>query len=293
MTPLELALVGGSALLHAVWSVAIKGSGDPLCFNALQKVGPLLLLVAVLPLVELAEVPGRVWTLLALTGATHALYFYWLSRAYESGDLSLVYPIARSTPALLPLVAVPVLGETISPGGAAGIAVVVAGVWAVHGVRRWHLSELVEPAVRFAYLTLLATVGYSLFDKAAMAELAAVPWSSRLPRAFVFVLLIYAASSVGFVPLVLWSRGAGAVIEAGRRQLPLATAASTISLIGYGLVLKALETAPASYVVTVRQTSVLFAVLLGVVVLKERPDRLRVLGAIATVAGVALIARFS
>jgi drug/metabolite transporter (DMT)-like permease len=57
-------------------------------------------------------------------------------------------------------------------------------------------------------------------------------------------------------------------------------------------VLQALATAPASYVVAVRQASVLFALLLGVLRLRERPGRPRVLGALATVAGVALIALY-
>ena len=61
---------------------------------------------------------------------------------------------------------------------------------------------------------------------------------------------------------------------------------------GLLLVLKALETAPVSYVVSVRQLSVLFALVLGVVLLRERPDRARTLGAMATVVGVALIALF-
>ena len=81
--------------------------------------------------------------------------------------------------------------------------------------------------------------------------------------------------------------------EAVRTQLPTAAAAALISLVGYALILRALETAPVSYVVAVRQTSVLFVVLLGALWLGERPGRPRVLGALATVLGVALIARFS
>jgi drug/metabolite transporter (DMT)-like permease len=66
-------------------------------------------------------------------------------------------------------------------------------------------------------------------------------------------------------------------------------AALAASLLGYGLILEAYKTAPASYVVAVRQVSVLFALLFAVVWLRERPDRRRVIGAAATVVGVALI----
>ena len=65
-----------------------------------------------------------------------------------------------------------------------------------------------------------------------------------------------------------------------------------MSYAGYALVLAALETAPVSYVVAVRQTSVLFALALGMLWLRETPGRPRVWGAVATVVGVALIAGF-
>ena len=89
----------------------------------------------------------------------------------------------------------------------------------------------------------------------------------------------------------------GEVMGTGILGLPdaaarLGWAASLISLFSYGAILKALETAPASYVVAVRQSSVIFALVLGVVRLREQPGRARLLGALATVAGVVLIARY-
>jgi len=284
----------GSALLHAVWSISIKSSGDPLCFNLLQSWTACAALAVVSPWIPWASLGPDLWLLLAITGPTHALYLFWMSRSYEHGDLSLVYPIARSTPAFLPLLAVPLFGESLRPGGVAGIAVVVAGIWLVHaGSASWSRRALVEPATRFAYLTLAATVVYSLVDKAAMAGLAGRPWPSPLPRAIAYVLLLSVAHALAFAPLVLWSRGPRALREAARTRLGTATAAALISFVGYGLILRALETALVSYVVAVRQTSVLFAVLLSTLWLRERPGRPRVIGAAATVVGVALIARFS
>ena len=75
-----------------------------------------------------------------------------------------------------------------------------------------------------------------------------------------------------------------------REEWKRALGAAAISLIGYSLILKAYETAPASYVVAVRQASVLFVLALSIALLGERPGRLRILGAIATVVGVALVA---
>ena len=292
MTPLAFALVLGSALLHAWWSVSIKGSRDPLLFNALQVVLPLAATVAVLPAVDLGEVPPIAWACLAATTVCHTGYFWWMSRAFEHGDLTLVYPITRSTPAFLPLVAGPLLGEYLSAGGAFGIAIVVAGMWLVQAGAGLRWQAFAEPAARYAYLTLATTVGYSLLDKRAMAELAANPWTSVIPRALFWNLVLWSASGCDFGALVAWRRGAGALLAAARADLAGPTRAALVSLAGYTLVLEAFATAPASYVVAVRQTSVLFALLLGVLRLRERPGRLRILGALATVAGVALIALY-
>ncbi len=290
MTLFELALVLASALLHALWSVAIKGSRDPLVFNLLQKLGPLLLLLTSLPFVALEEISAGVWKLFAGTSVAHGLYFYWMSRAYQQGDLTLVYPIARSTPAFMPLLAAPALGESVSRAGALGIASVVVGLWLVQAGRGLSLAAFASPAAGFAYLTLAATLAYSLFDKLAMAELATGPWSSPLPRPLFYCLLLYAGSAALFVPLALRRVGGRAVARAVPGQLAAATLAAGVSLVGYGLILKALETATVSYVVAARQTSVIFALGLGVFWLGERPGRTRLLGGLATAAGVALIA---
>jgi drug/metabolite transporter (DMT)-like permease len=291
MTPIEFAMVLVSALLHAWWSTRIKASSDPLVFNLLQGGVSLALAAALLPSVRPAEIPAAVWAWLAFTSAAHAAYIFWLSRALEHGDLTLVYPIARSTPALLPLVAVPLFGEPVTAGGAVGIAVVVTGVWLVYAGASLEWRAFASPAARYALLTLAATVAYSLADKRAMSELAAGPWTSPVPRAVAFYCLLAVGHLVPFAALVVARRGLRR-IAAARGQLPLASLASLVSFAGYGLILRALETAPASYVVAVRQTSVLFAVALGILQLGERPSRARLLGAGATVAGVALIALF-
>jgi uncharacterized membrane protein len=287
-----LALVLASALLHAWWSVAIKDSRDPLAFNLLQLVAPVGLLLLIAPWVTWSEIPAPVWRLLALTGVWHGLYFYWMSRAFEHGDLTLVYPIARSTPAFLPLISVPLLGESISFGAACGIAIVVAGIWLVGAGAGFSRAAFASPATRFALLTLAAGVGYSLTDKLSMTQLAAAPWSSAIPRAFVYAVLLGISGGAVFAPLA-FVRTRGQILERVRAsELGRASFASVVSYLGYALVLAALETSPVSYVVAVRQTSVLFALGLGMLWLRETPGRPRIWGALATVVGVGLIAGF-
>jgi drug/metabolite transporter (DMT)-like permease len=283
-----LGLVLFSAFLHAAWSASIKGSASPLAFTLAQH-----LLLLPLAVAGVASVAGELLTprLLACAAGTalaHGLYGYWLALALERADLTLAYPIVRSTPALLPLLAVPVLGETPSPLGAAGIAVVVGGIWLVHGSGPT-LRALGAPALRYAWLTLLATVGYSLSDKAAMQALAGSAYHGWLAPALVWYCVIIVASSVVFLPLAFRRVRRTHLERTLRAEGWRAAAAVGVSLIGYGLILTAFEQAPASYVVAVRQSSVLFAAWIGVAFLGERPDRGRLAGAAATVAGVALI----
>jgi len=290
MTAFEVSLVLASALLHALWNAYTKQSESPLAYLGWVHVLTCVAALALLPLVELGEVPTRVWIALGAAGCIHTAYMIFLSLAYERGDLAVVYPIARSAPALMPLLAIPLLGERLSWAGAAGILVVVAGFWAIQtGGRRLGWRVLGAPGTGFAYLTLLATLGYSLVDKTAMVQFGNAPWTSPVPIAVFYylaltppILLLYLPYALWRTPVSTWRRVWAA--DAGR--ILIGTVAAFVS---YALILEALRTAAVSYVTAVRQTSVLFALVLGFVVLRERPGRVRALGALATVAGVIVI----
>lgn len=292
MTRAELAMVLASALLHAVWSASIKGSGGPLAFSLRQALLSVLLFPLLAPFLALPHVPPAVWTVLAATTGVHALYLYWMSRSFETTDLTVAYPIIRSTPAVLPFLAIPLLGERLSPVGGLGIFVVVAGVWLVHTRGELRLGALLAPGTGFAYLTLLTTVGYSLLDKRGMALLQEAPWPGPLPRSVVFFFVLTAMHGVAFTLLASRRIPPRTWRTALRGEWGAAGLSSLVSLGSYGLILEAYRTAPASYVVAVRQASVLFAVAIAAFWLRERPGRARVVGAAATVAGVALIALF-
>lgn len=299
MSPYEVGIVLLSALIHAVWSVFIKGSRSPLAFNVVQALPLALLFLPLLYLcrADLPRLGPGLWLSLAGTGFTHALYLYWLSLAYERADLTLVYPIARSTPAFLPLAAIPLLGESISPLGGLGIATVVAGMWTVQlggrpapGRGRGGARALLAPGMAYAWLTLATTVVYSLIDKHVMGELAALPWSSPVPRPLFGFFAIWLGCATFFVPLATSRLEPGMLRGVVAGEWKKAALAGVISAAGYGLILAALQTAEASYVVAVRQASVLFVLVLSVRLLREQPGRIRLVGALATVAGVALIA---
>jgi drug/metabolite transporter (DMT)-like permease len=289
VTSREITLVLLSAFLHALWNLSTKGSRNPLAFALLLYVVAAVGLVLVAPWVAWGEITAGVWVYAIVSSALHALYFYWLTRSYQHADLSVVYPIARSTPAFVPFLAIPLLGERLSLLGAGGIAVVVAGIWLVHAEGfRWKSPR--DPGVRFALLTLTATVVYSILDKEGMAHFSRAAWSGPIPRAIVYYLVVESLSLVVFVP-VAWQKLRGGVVpKVARAEAGTVLRAAVFALASYSLILEAFRTANVSYVVAARQVSVLFAVALGMFWLGERPSRVRIAGALATVVGVAMVA---
>lgn len=284
----ELLMVALSALLHASWSGSIRGSRDPMAFNVGQGLVTVLLGLLLLPWAGLGALQADTWMLLGATGVAHGLYWYGLSRSLAETELSLAYPIIRATPAFLPWIAVPLLGESITPLGALGIAIVVTGLLWLR--EPGAAGSAASRRMGLAYFTLATTVGYSLLDKQLMATLADAPWTSPLPRSLVVYFLISGAGWLGFLPWAtahLRREGLGRTLRREARGLAFAVG---VGIVGYSLILEAYQTAPASYVVAVRQLSVFFALGIAVMLLGERPSRRRVLGAAATVAGVVLIA---
>jgi len=295
---LALGLVLTSAALHAIWSVIIKQSQDPVAFNWLQMTPAVVLVPALViaqpELLDILSGPtdevAHFWGWAAAAAVSHALYMFCMGRALTDADLTLVYPIARSTPAFLPFVAGPLLGEHVTPGGAVGIATVVAGMWAVYTRGKLQLAALLQPNARFAWLTLFATVAYATTDKGAMASLDGLAWPASVPRPLFYCLITMLGGCIALTPLVLTrAHGAQRLVTCARTDSRRAFGALGFSLVGYTLLLEALRTTPASYVVAVRQTSVLFAVALGAAWLGERPGAARVVGAFVIVGGVAIL----
>lgn len=293
MTGRELGMVLLSAVLHAGWNTATKRNGQPTAFAAVMAAFTLIAMLLALPWIPVAPLSGELLPLLLTSCVLHGVSFYVLARAYEAGDLSLVYPISRSTPAIVPLFAVLLLGERLSMLGTGGILLTVAGMWLVHTGGAIERGALRQPAALWAYLMLLVTAGFSLVDKRAMALLSTTPWESPLPRAIGYYLVQTAGAALLFVPYAVRKLGARNLVAFTRRHALMGALATLATLASYALVLEALRTAQVSYVVAVRQCSVLFAVGFAVWALSERPSRARMTGTLGTLAGVVLIALYA
>jgi drug/metabolite transporter (DMT)-like permease len=270
-----LALVLGAACAHAGWNLLAKGAEGGAAFVWLTTVLSAVLYAPAL--IGGIDLEPTAVALMAGSGALHALYFVLLQRGYATGDLSLVYPLARGTgPLLSTAAALAFLGERPSLLAVAGAATIVAAVFSL--AIRPH-GDAASGAV-FALLTGVAIAGYTLWDKQAVDEHGLSPlsyyWGTNL-----FNMLALTPWVLTHLPRV---RGAWAT---SRRQ---ALGVALLSPLAYVLVLYALARAPVSYVAPARETSILLATGLGITVLGEGDTRRRAIAALAIVAGITLLA---
>jgi uncharacterized membrane protein len=221
-----------------------------------------------------------------LSGFVHFIYWYFLTKALEKGDLSLIYPIMRSSPALVLIFSIIILGENVSALGVAGILLVAIGVYIIN-MESLVFSELFRPframirdrAIQFAFLTLFSVAGYTLVDKLAVSQMHPVvfayiyPWISlSLFSSYIFKV------KPNDVLKKEWRTHKGSILICG-----------VLSIFGYFLILVAFTMERMSYVAGLRQLSIVFAVLLGGQILKEKNKRIRIAASIIIFIGAYLI----
>lgn len=286
-----LALVLLAGLIHASWNIAAKKAGGDIRFAAFTTA---VSIVAWAPLglwLAWRDVPGlgrQEWMLLAASAVLHCGYYLFLLRGYRKADLTVVYPLARGAgPLLSSIAAVILLGEQVTPLGAAGIAGVVAGVFLIAGGpalwRRSHdaaVRERIHKGMFYGVLSGAFIAGYTVVDGYAVKVLLLSP-----------ILVDYVGAVLRiFVVAPPLLRDVPAARALWRAQWKYALFVGTVSPVSYVLVLYAMQTAPLSHVAPAREVSMLFAALIGGQLLGEGDRWLRFLGAGCIAAGVMALA---
>jgi drug/metabolite transporter (DMT)-like permease len=231
------------------------------------------------------SLPLEVVPILTVSAAAETVYYLALGRAYEGGDMSVVYPVARSSPVFVTVAAALILGETVTPWGLAGILVIFAGVYTLH-LRSLGRSELLqplrrlgEPASRYALVAALGTTGYSIADKMGVTAVD--------PLRYAFWMIIF---NTGFIAAAtLLRRGPRGLAAEARRNLPRAAAAGFLMTGGYILVLLAMSMTQVSYTLALRQASVVLGAIMGVTILGEQHRWIRVASSAIIFIGVYIL----
>ena len=287
MEPLAIVLILVSAASHAAWNYLAKGSRDKDSFMLLMNLtSQLTLLPVFILLLRDWSLPMSAVPFLIMSAFAEAVYFLALSRAYDAGDLSIVYPVARSAPLFVAVAGAMFLGDPLTTAGLAGILLVLAGVYILH-LKSLRLSSLLEPlhsfkgpAFSFALIAAVGTTAYSLSDKAAVTRVDPLLYALWLEVAITLVL----------TPIVLHSRGWNNIRTEWRTMWRRITVSGALMRGGYLLVLIAMTLAPVGYLLAFRQISVVIGALLGLTLLGEGYGAPRILGSATIFAGVYIIA---
>lgn len=264
-----------AALLHAGWNALVKTGLNKQTSMFLLSVGHAVIGVCVAVFYPM-PVP-EAWPWLLGSGLIHMAYQLFLAYAYEQGDLSRVYPIARGTaPMLVLIVSLLFLSDPLGGFDIWGISVLGTGIAVMaRGVLINGESRRLLP---FALGSALATAGYTLTDGLGARV-------SGEPIAYVAWLMIL--SGVFFTPAVVALKGT-AVLRGTARDWGLCMIAAVASFAAYAIAVWAMTVAPIALVGALRETSILFAVLIGWLFFNERMDRSKAVAAVLIVSGVML-----
>jgi len=279
--PVVLAVLLG-AVLHASWNALVKSSGDKELDTAL--VHFLGALVALPLLLWVGLPPAAAAPFIAASLVIHIGYYVTLAGAYRHGELGLTYPIMRgSAPLLVALGSGLVLGEAPTPVAWAGILGITTGV-ALVGLS--HPGEALHHRRALAYALTNAVIiaAYTFVDGKGVRLTVAEGHGAAA-----YVMLLFVLDGIPYPALVWMKRDAlarRAILAYARKRWPLAALGGGASIGSYAIALWAMTRAPVASVSALRETSVLFAAVLGTLLLKERFGLQRALGTAVIVAGV-------
>lgn len=275
MEQLAALLMVASGAAHAVVNAILKSGGDKMSSRALIDGSSALL---VLPLAFLIPLPHGAWTWLFASFAVHLAYLIAVIKAFESADMSAVYPAMRGTaPVLAALVSVLWLGDPITPHAALGITLVSAGTALVAW---WNAPD--RRALAWALATGATIAAYTVIDARGVRV---------APSAISYIVWVFLFLGFGIGALFALWRGPR-FLTAARSQWRPGLAAGALSIVTYGLALWAYRLGDVPRLAALRETSIVFGVAIALFALKETVSKARLGGAALIALGAAvLIAR--
>ena len=277
-----LGLLLAAALMHTTWNLLVKRAKEKQVFIWCSLIVGTIIFS---PLLLTSSISlFSIWPYLLSSAFVEAIYYITLIRAYENGDFSLVYPMARgAAPAFLLIWATLFLGERPRLFGLVGIALLVFGLIIVGGKTWWTLrktSGFSKSALVLALCVACCISVYTAIDGAAVHHISPIPYT----------VLVIALTVLFITPVVFMRFGNTAIVYELRVNWMRITVVGLFTLLAYILALKAYTIARVSYAGSVREISVVFATIVGWRWLGESFGTIRLIGAMFIFAGIVVIA---
>jgi drug/metabolite transporter (DMT)-like permease len=281
MTTIALLLVLASGFTHAIWNLFAKRSMNKDVFLWMINIPCFLLLTPYLVdwLVN-NTLPLKAYGLILLSILLQSGYFVLLSKAYQFGDISQVYPIMRGTGALLvPILSILMYNESLSIFGWAGLMIIIYGMISIGGFKLSRALLQDKMYVRGLMCAIgvgLCITGYTLIDKIILDYMPPLALLALCNIGYMFVLTLPALRSkaiktewkVNKISLIV-----GSIFSPG----------------SYLLFLFAMNLGPLSHLSPIREIGTVFGTLLGILVLKEQQGKMRIVMSIAITTGIIII----
>ncbi len=274
---LLMALVLCAALMHASWNAIIKSERDRLVGFGVVMASGAVICAPLLPFLGPMSPEAIPW--LILSGVVHVFYYFFLLSAYAHGDLSHVYPIARGLgPTLVAIFSGVLIGEHLKLHEAGGVLLVSLGIMALALAKG--LKDLGGRGTVFAIVTGITVAGYTFADglgsRVSGNAIAYIAWLNVVEGPWVLV-------------FAMWKRRPGPVLAYLRLYGWRSAIGGVIATLGYGIAIYALSVGAMAHVAALRETSVLFATVIGTRLLGEPFGAKRAMAAGMIVAGLVLM----
>lgn len=266
-----------AAALHATWNAIVKSGSDKILITAVITAAAALIAALILPFVPPPAAPS--WGFIGASAVLQVVYYNLVAQTYRVAEMNLAYPLMRGTaPLLVAIISAVGLGEYLSTTAWVGIGTLCLGILLM--ARRRVSSH--RAGVGLALLNALVIATYTLVDGAGVRV-------SGVPLAY--TLWIFLLTGAVMTAWMLW-RNAHAFVSFFRVQWLVGLVGGAGTLASYGLALWAMTLAPVAVIAALRETSIIFAALISVLVLKERMSRGRI-AAVCVMAIGAMILRLA
>ncbi len=267
----------GAALLHATWNALVKGGSDKTLGISAVIIGHVPFALVCIPFVPFPAPASYPYLFGSMV--LHAGYQFFLMKSYKIGDLTQVYPIARGTaPLLVALFTVFVLKVELSSIELLAVVIIGVGILSLALVRRGDGQRNMQAAV-FALVTSCFIASYSIVDglgaRLAGTSVGFYSWLSIANGIIISVYVLKVQPSI--------------MKQLVTSHLKIFLIGGGASFVAYAIVTWAFTQAPIALVTALRETSIVFALLIGVFFLKERVDLIKVFSTMTTLLGAILL----
>ena len=264
-----------AAFSHAICHSLLKHNKNPLGLLGIASICEIIIFT---PLVFFVPIPTTyIWILIAISSLLHGLYRIMVLYSYRFGDLSFIYPVARGgSSLLLTIISIIYLTDRISLFGFLAILIVCFGLFLISYSKK---NQFNKTAFALGLITALMITSYTLVDGIGIRH-------SENAYTYLYWMLLLNGTPALIASLIFKNTG---LRKINKDLLAKGIIFGLLAPIAYGLVVWCMQYLPIAYASAIRETSIIFATLIGLIILKERAAKSRIIPAIFIVFGISIL----